>query len=274
MQEKRLSWGKDSNMKRIACLGDSCVDRYDTGEVFPGGNPVNVAVYINRLGGAASFIGAVGSDAYAELLLTPLAQKGIDVSHVQRLSGSTPISYVEIQNGNRVFVDYDTGVMTDYVPSDDDITFACAHDLVVSDIWGHAEPALERIHAAGVPVAYDCADLPVDPVSLSALPFVDIAFFSDDAVDEQGIREEILRVASYGPKIVIAMRGASGSIAYDGTDFYPCAAVQCEVVDTLGAGDSFIAGFLFEYVRHAPILHCMRTGARNASITIGYRGAW
>ena len=91
MQEKRLSKGKDSNMKRIACLGDSCVDRYDTGEVFPGGNPVNVAVYINRLGGAASFIGAVGSDAYAELLLTPLAQKGIDVSHVQRLSGSTPI---------------------------------------------------------------------------------------------------------------------------------------------------------------------------------------
>ena len=261
-------------MKRIACVGDSCVDRYDTGEVFPGGNPVNVAVYIRRLGGAASFIGAVGTDAYADLLLAPLAQKGVDVSHVQRLSGSTPISYVEIQNGNRVFVDYDTGVMDGYALTEDDVAFALAHDLVVSDIWGHAEPALERIHAAGVPVAYDCADLPFDPVSLSALPYVDIAFFSDDEADEDGIRTQILRVASYGPKTVIAMRGASGSMAYDGSRFYPCAAVECEVVDTLGAGDSFIAGFLFEYVKGAPILHCMRTGAKNAAVTIGYRGAW
>ena len=45
---------------KIAAVGDNCVDAYDqTGEAFPGGNPVNVAVYTVRLGGEASYTGVV-----------------------------------------------------------------------------------------------------------------------------------------------------------------------------------------------------------------------
>ena len=41
----------------IACIGDSCVDHYEAlGQKFPGGNPVNFAVYLRRLGTSASFI--------------------------------------------------------------------------------------------------------------------------------------------------------------------------------------------------------------------------
>ena len=39
---------------KLATIGDNCMDVYSTGEVFPGGNPVNVAVYYARLGGEAS----------------------------------------------------------------------------------------------------------------------------------------------------------------------------------------------------------------------------
>ena len=49
---------------RLAAVGDNCMDVYDrTGEAYPGGNPVNVAVYTLRLGGAASYTGVVGTDA-------------------------------------------------------------------------------------------------------------------------------------------------------------------------------------------------------------------
>ena len=49
---------------KVAAVGDNCVDAYDqTGEAFPGGNPVNVAVYTVRLGGEASYTGVVGDDA-------------------------------------------------------------------------------------------------------------------------------------------------------------------------------------------------------------------
>ena len=47
---------------KLAAVGDNCMDVYDrTGEAYPGGNPVNVAVYTLRLGGNASYTGVVTS---------------------------------------------------------------------------------------------------------------------------------------------------------------------------------------------------------------------
>ena len=46
------------------------------------------------------------------------------------------------------------------------------------------------------------------------------------------------------------------------------------MVDTLGAGDSYIAGFLYSYLQGLPMKRCMRAGAENAAVTIGYLGAW
>ena len=75
-------------MIKIACVGDNCVDFYDnTNEAFPGGNPVNVAVYVRRLGGESAYLGAVGTDDHGRLMLDALSGKGVDVSHVQVLEG-------------------------------------------------------------------------------------------------------------------------------------------------------------------------------------------
>ena len=61
---------------KVAAVGDNCVDAYDqTGEAFPGGNPVNVAVYTVRLGGEASYTGVVGDDAYGKLMKDSIAKK-------------------------------------------------------------------------------------------------------------------------------------------------------------------------------------------------------
>ncbi|MBQ3956724.1 MAG: fructoselysine 6-kinase, partial [Clostridia bacterium] len=70
--------------KRIACFGDNCVDSYgETGQIFPGGNPVNVAAYVRRLGERASYVGPVGKDANGRFLLNALGSRGVDVSHVR-----------------------------------------------------------------------------------------------------------------------------------------------------------------------------------------------
>ncbi|MBR6119224.1 MAG: hypothetical protein IKQ04_02765 [Oscillospiraceae bacterium] len=46
---------------KIACIGDNCIDSYDeTGKYYPGGNAVNVAVYLHRMGVESSYVGAVG----------------------------------------------------------------------------------------------------------------------------------------------------------------------------------------------------------------------
>ena len=77
-------------MIKIACAGDNCVDYYDnTGESFPGGNPVNVSVYVRRLGGQSAYLGAVGTDDFGKQMCAALQEKGVDVSHVQILPGKT-----------------------------------------------------------------------------------------------------------------------------------------------------------------------------------------
>lgn len=259
---------------KIACVGDNCIDYYEkTGEVYPGGNPVNVAVYTQRLGGKASYIGAVGTDDNGRLLTGALEARGVDTSHVHIKPGSTALTYVSINNGERVLGDYVEGVMADFKLTDEDIAFICAHDIAVSGLWGKAEGDLGKIHAH-IPVAFDCAQRPEDEVAQIALPHTDIAFFSDDSSSIEALKLRIKRIFALGPSIVVATRGANGSLAYDGNSFYNFGIINCAVVDTMGAGDSYIAGFINAWLNKKPIRNCMEAGANSSAVTLGYKGAW
>lgn len=262
-------------MKRIGCVGDNCVDHYrQTGEDHFGGNPVNVAVYTRRLGGNASYVGAVGTDSRGAAMLEALRGRGVDVSHVHVEPGSTAVTYVEHINGDRVFGDYDEGVMTHFALTEEDVAFLGSHDLVVSGLWGHAEAYLSRIRQHGAVTAFDCSDRPEDPAAQTALPGTDIVFFSDDSSDDETLLRRLQALTAAGPRIVVATRGARGSMAYDGQRFYEQGIIPCQVVDTMGAGDSFIAGFLYSICAGKGIQEAMADGAANSSVTIAYSGAW
>ena len=67
----------------LVAVGDNCVDYYvQTRTGYPGGNPVNVAVYFTRLGGRAAYIGAVGTDEGGALICDGLRRKNVDISHI------------------------------------------------------------------------------------------------------------------------------------------------------------------------------------------------
>ena len=262
-------------MVNIACVGDNCIDYYDaTGEAFPGGNAVNVAVYVRRLGGRAAYVGAVGTDDFGALLLSALEGKGVDISRVKRLPGATALSHVSLRDGDRVFGDYAEGVMAFFAPEVDDLEFLCAHDLVVTGLWGHAEGILKDVRARGVPTAFDAADRPYDPAATAARPHSDVFFFSDDAADDAALREKLRRLHAGGPKLTVATRGGRGSLAWDGAAFYECGVTPCTVVDTMGAGDSFIAGFLKAWLEGGSVPACMKAGADHAAVTIACSGSW
>ncbi|MCE5236665.1 MAG: fructoselysine 6-kinase [Clostridiaceae bacterium] len=262
-------------MIKLACAGDNCIDYYGaTGEKYPGGNPVNVAVYARRLGGAASYIGAVGTDENGKLLLNALEGKGVDVSRVHIVEGATALTHVAIVNGDRVFGDYHEGVMEGFALTQEDITFIEKHDMLVSGLWGRVEGELKRISERGVPIAFDCSDRPESPQALVALAAADIAFFSDDISDDAALRARIRAIAAQGPRVVVATRGARGSLAYDGAGFTEQGIIDCTVVDTMGAGDSFLAGFLCAYLRGGSTKGCLLAGAQSSAVTLGYRGAW
>ena len=195
-------------MIKIACAGDNCVDYYDnTGESFPGGNPVNVSVYVKRLGGQSAYLGAVGTDDFGKQMCAALQEKGVDVSHVQILPGKTAFTHVERINGERVFGDYDEGVMADFRLRQADFDFLKGYNLLVTGLWGHTESQLAYVRAMGIPVAFDGAERPLDEAGRIALPHVNVAFFSDDASDEESLKARILEIAALGPQIVVATPG-------------------------------------------------------------------
>lgn len=260
---------------KIAAVGDNCIDLYENlGQAYPGGNPVNVSVYFVRLGGEASYTGVVGDDEYGKIMVDSLKKKNVDISNIKILPGNTAITHVELIDGDRVFGDYEEGVMAEFKLTDKDIDFLASHDMVVSGLWGMVESQLYKIKRRGTPIAFDFATKLDDPVIEKAIYDVDYAFFSYDKGDDDFIRSYMKKMHKKGPKLVIVTLGDKGSLCYDGQRFYKYGIVECEVVDTMGAGDSYIAGFLLGILSGKDIEKSMKMGAENASITLQYYGAW
>ena len=260
---------------RIVGVGDNCIDYYDqTKEAYPGGNPVNVAVYVKRLGGSASYVGAVGTDDYGTLLIDRLKSKGVDISHVHVVEGSTAVTHVNMIDGERVLGDYDEGVMESFLLNQEDMNYICLHDLIVSALWGRVEKEFRRFKEMGLSTAFDFATQLDGDVVDAAIKYTDYAFFSVEDHSTEKIQEFMKKMHLFGPKLVIVTMGKKGSMVYDGNNFYRFGIISCDVADTLGAGDSYIAGFLYGILNGQSIEESMELGARNSAKTLGYWGAW
>lgn len=263
---------------KLAAVGSNCIDFYhnlEGGAAYPGGGPVNMAVYTVRLGGQASYIGPVGDDSYGELMRAAITAKGVDASHLHVKPGKTAVSQVELLDGERVFGDYDEGVLAGYTLSEEDIGFICTHDVVVCDLWGKVEGFFGTLKRRGIKTAFDCATRPEDGACRTAMPHTDYLFFSSDGGDTPALREQMRCYRSRGPELVTAMLGEHGSLCFDGERFHKFGIVPCgKVVDTMGAGDSYIAGFLFGICQGLEIERAMEKGAANATETLQYFGGW
>ena len=241
---------------KLAAVGDNCIDVYENiGKAYPGGNPVNVAVYFVRLGGEASYTGVVGTDQYGSLMKEKIGEKGVDVSHIRFEEGSTAITHVDLIDGERVFGDYEEGVLAEFKLTKEEIDFLCSHDLVVTGLWGNIHADLAEIHSRGVKTAFDAATRPDDE-------------------DTPELRAQMKEIFDRGPKLVITTLGEKGSIVYDGKAYTTFGIIPCHVVDTMGAGDSYIAGFLKGILEEKSVEECMKAGASNSSVTLEYNGAW
>ncbi len=209
-------------------------------------------------------------------MVAALAGKGVEISHLRRLPGKTALTHVTLVNGERVFGEYEEGVMGKFRLSEADFDFIAEHQLFCSGLWSHTEKDLARVRSLGVTVAFDFADRPDSDVGITAMPHTDLAFFSDDLSDVETLRQRLAYYCALGPKWVIATRGDKGSLALVDGAYYEQGIVPCAVVDTMGAGDSYIAAFLAAYLddKTRPISEYMQKGAAFSAKTLSAYGAW
>jgi fructoselysine 6-kinase len=258
-------------------VGDNCIDRYlpPVNLSFVGGNALNVAVYSQQGGIAASYVGVVGDDGDGRRVLEALRQRGIDTTHVQTLAGQTAYSDIRLdEHSNREFVAEYLGPKPAGFLSAEAIAFIARHDVAHTTLLGGTAEDLPRIKQAGAQqISMDYGERAPEDFIQQTLPYIDLAFFSLPEDRYQEARALSERILEAGPRLAVVTMGARGSLVYDGqAHFQP--AVRVQVVDTLGAGDAFICTFLADYLRGRSLPECMAKAAETAAHTCTHYGAF
>lgn len=260
---------------RLLGLGDNTLDTdVGAGLQYPGGNAVNVAVLARRAGAATSYLGCIGNDAAGALVRDALVAEGVDISHLRIREGANARALLAYHDGDRRFVGSRPGVRGQYALGTGDFDYIAGFDLTHSSIFSELQPELPRIRSAAPLLSFDFSDRWTDALLRQILPQIDIAFLSAPEADDAACAMLLRHNIRLGAKLVIITRGARGVMAIDRAGITQQPALTTSVVDTLGAGDGFIAAFLVAYLRHAALPTALHAGAAMAADVCTWRGAF
>lgn len=249
---------------RIAGVGFSCIDIYENiNRFYPTGNSVDFVIHMSRLGYETSMITGVGDDRYGALMADVLCKEGVDISHLHVKKGNTAVFKMDLNGNDRVHKEKIEGVMKHFSLNDKDISFIREHDYVHTNFSGRVTDSLPELKRHGLRTIFDFS-VKVDENASLSLPYIDYAFFSYTE-DNEYIRDYMKWAIGFGPKVVVVTLGENGSLAFDGTTFYKEGIWPATVVNTVGAGDSFCAGFTQGIIENYSIQDCLKNGAKVAA---------
>ncbi|MCM2474454.1 fructoselysine 6-kinase [Rhizobium sp. CG5] len=224
----------------LFAVGDNCLDVYLTkGFVTVGGNALNVAAQWQRNGADARYFGAVGADQEAALMLDVISSAGLNAGDVEVLPGDTAVTLLADDAGERRFLLESLGAGENYVPDQQ------RYDDLLSADWVHlgthsSDVLVRRLVLDRVPFSLDVSTRPF-AISLADVPLV-FASGPDDA--SVAVEPLIDGLKEAGARKVVVTCGKRGSFYDDGVSRFSAGSVPVSVVDTCGAGDSFIAAFI------------------------------
>jgi 2-dehydro-3-deoxygluconokinase len=229
-----------------------------------GGAESNVAIGVARLGGEATWLGRVGPDATGTLIVERLTEAGVRALALPD-TAFTGLMVRHRRSGEFAHVDYHRAGSAGSRLSPADLPAAELTGAGVVHVTG-ITPALsetaraavfqavETARAAGVPVSLDLnyrAKLwdrfSAAPVLRDLVSRADVVFASPEEAElfvDPG--DPVAGLAALGPSEVIVKDGGRGCRALIDGKPYAVAALAVSVVDPVGAGDAFVAGYLAE----------------------------
>ena len=228
-------------MSRIAAVGDNVVDCYcELSRMFPGGNCLNLSVFARRAGAETAYVGAIGSDPAGDAIRAALAAEGVSTERLRVLPGGrTAYCVIGHSHGDRVFLKTDYGVSM-FEPDPQDFAFVAGFDAVHIGQSSGLDDHLPAF-AAAARLSYDFSTkrehLRFDEIA--ALCF--LASFSGGGLSDTEARDLLARASARGAQWALVTRGERGALLAGEGRIFEVAAHPCEVTDTLGAGDTFIA---------------------------------
>jgi sugar/nucleoside kinase (ribokinase family) len=202
-----------------------------------------------------------------------LGEANVDFSGVRKLVGKlTGLTVILPQSKGRYILTY-PGTMNDLKFRDLDLDFIlAARHLHVSSYYLQAAlrpnfaDLFREAKESGLTTSLDTNDDPEDRWGddvYEVLKYVDL-FLPNEAEACKLAKAEQLdaaaRILSKKVPLLVVKRGAGGAVAWQGNEKISAAAVAATPVDSVGAGDSFDAGFIHQFIRGASVDDCLKFG--------------
>ncbi len=240
----------------------------------PGGAPANVAVGLARLSVPSAFVGQVGDDPFGIWLRETVAEEGVDTTHLfHSATARTTIAFVATRRDGKKDICFYRNPGADALLRPADISnsvFDGARLFHCGSVSLSLSPCREaQFHAAkqarkhGLLVSFDPNWRPSlwDDFDLARqliwqmMPLSDVVKVADEewefVTGTTDFAEGAAKIRAQGPKLVVVTRGADGA-------YFDCEAARGDVpgfkaaaMDTLGAGDAFVAGLLSRLLQFA-----------------------
>jgi sugar/nucleoside kinase (ribokinase family) len=236
-----------------------------------GGCAANAAVAVARLGGRARFAGPLGSDDASRRFLDALVKTGVDCAGVLRVEGgSIPVSGIFIdRTGEKVVATLHGKGLDQVTPPDPAALVAGVDILLVDNRFPHfVLPICRAAAARGVPVVLD-----IDKATQVGDPLFETAshviFSSEALLATSGLAApgaSLQRMAGGIRGFLAVTNGPDDVLWLDGGTLRRLPVFNVEAVDTLGAGDTFHAGFALALAEGRDAVTAMRFGAAAAAL--------
>lgn len=245
-----------------------------------GGNGANTSYTASMLGAKVRLLGMVGTDSFGSDVLEILKSAGVDVSTVARSAAPTATTVGLVHtDGARAFL-HRPGVSREAFPAPPEFAPASAasfshfhlgNPYALPEMRRHAGQTLAGAKAAGYRTSVDTGwDARGEWMSVlgPCLPHTDLLFVNEDEGRMLSGSDEPDRMASFfrerGAKCVAVKLGSRGCEVFSEEERFAAPAFAVEAVDSTGAGDCFVGGFLAALCAGEPL-----RGAANLANTAG-----
>jgi ribokinase len=251
--------------------------------IFQGGKGANQAIALAKLDVPTLMLGKVGKDALNDIAFSSLRENGVDISGIsksKKVSTGSASIWVNSQGQNSIVV---------YPGANGEIDedFIIRHEKLFDDaswLLTQFEIPLESIFFALKLAKKNKLKTIVDPAPVSEVVNNDIWELVDyllpneielkELTNAENVLESIHNLKTRGVKEVIVKLGKQGAGYEDNGSFNLFSALPVEnVVDTTGAGDCFIAAFLYGMIQWGNIPRAIKTANLISSYSIQKKGA-
>jgi sugar/nucleoside kinase (ribokinase family) len=246
-----------------------------------GSSSAIVAHNLSALGSRVGFQSRIGDDPMGQIALDRLRQGKVDVSNVRMVPGATTTGLTVILHHEhwRNILTY-SGTIAELTWEDLDLDYlADARHFHLSSFYlqkslrPRVTELFQLLKSKGLTISLDTNDDPDDRWDgdlHELLHHVDVFLPNEreacKAAGTEDLEEAIKKLSKLAPLVVVKL-GRKGSLAQRGSERLTAPSREVIPVDTVGAGDSFDAGFLHEYVRGSDLSACLKSGNRAGALS-------